>query len=155
MPKIEENRVRGAFETQSRFQSDLGIDFATLSLIFPSRRQTRAKTVRFMKNLKRHHRVAQKSRFGVCAHASKVDGKSLRTRFSTESHERSHSKSGLFEFLILKAVPEASTGCLWRRHGTTLGSLWALLGRSWAACVRSWSLNFSITYERPFVVEST
>ena len=69
-------------------------------------------------------------------------------RFSTESHNRSHSKSALSEFLTLKMVPEGSPGCLGRPPGATLGFSWALLGSSWVALRRSWASKFSRSFQK-------
>ena len=66
-------------------------------------------------------------------HASQIDRKSLRKRFSTESRDRSRSKGALFELLSLKMEPEGPPGRLGRPPGATLGPSLALLGRSWGA----------------------
>ena len=69
-------------------------------------------------------------------------------RFSMESHDRSHSKSALSEFLTLKMVPEGSPGCLGRPPGATLRFSWALLGGSWVALRRSGASKFSKSFQK-------
>ena len=83
-----------------------------------------------------------------CAHASQIDRKSLRTRISTESRDRSRSKGALFEFLSFKMALEGSPGRLGRPPGAILGSSWALLGRSWSALGRSWASKFSRFFQK-------
>jgi len=84
----------------------------------------------------------------ACAHNAKFDRKSLRTRFSMESRDRSRSKGALFEFLSFKMALEGSPGRLGRPPGAILGSSWALLGRSWSALGRSWASKFSRFFQK-------
>jgi len=94
--------------------------------------------MRSLKNIEKHHRVASKSMFGVCTHASKVDRKSFQTRFLTELRDSSLSKGACFEHLSLEV---GSLGCLWALLGDSWGALgrsWGALGRSWGALARSW-----------------
>ena len=46
--------------------------FGTFSVLFRTSKPTRAKTPRLWENPEKHCRVASKSRFSVCAHASKI-----------------------------------------------------------------------------------
>ena len=75
----------------------------------------------------------------ACAHDAKIDRKSFRTRFPTESRDGSPSKAAFFELrslnMVLRGLSGASLGALER----LLGRSWALLGRSWALLGRSWS----------------
>ena len=65
-----------------------------------------------------------------CAHASKIDTKSFRTGFSSESRDGSLSEPSFFELVSVNMVPEGSPERLERRLGTLLGALGAPLGRS-------------------------
>ena len=78
------------------------------------------------------------SHIRACAHDAKIDKKSFRTRFLTESRDRSPSKAVFFELRSVKMGLESSTGSLGRPPGAPLGVLGELLGRSWGALRRSW-----------------
>ena len=133
-----------------RFLTDFSIScvrFAYFSMLFRLSAPTRSKKRRPAKNIKKHHRVASKSRFSVCAHASKINRKSFRTRFSSESRYKKLSQrprtatSGLLGACWTQlghswAPQEASRDSL----GALLGALGRLLGRSWGALGRSWAL---------------
>ena len=123
------------------------VGFADFSILFRLSAPTRSKKRRPAKNLKKHHRVASKSRFNVCVYASKISRKSLRTCFSSESRCKKLSQrprtatSGLLGACWTQlghswARQEASKGSL----GALLGGLGRFLGRSWAALGRSWAL---------------
>ena len=56
----------------ARFWTLRKVDFGALSKLSRSSRPTRSKSRRFLKNHKKHCRVASKSRFSVCAHARKL-----------------------------------------------------------------------------------
>ena len=116
-------------------------------MLFRLNAPTRSKKRRPAKNIKKHHRVASKSRFSVCAHASKISQTSFRRRFSSESRYKKLSQrprtatSGLLGACWTQlghswAREEASEGSL----GALLGGLGRFLGRSWAALGRSWAL---------------
>ena len=88
-----------------------------------------------------------------CAHASKIDKKSFRTNFSSESRDGSLSERSFFELVSVKMVPEGSPERLERRLGTLLDALgalwgpsWALLGRSRALLGRSWGALGSLFF---------
>ncbi len=70
----------------------------------------------------------------------KINRKSFRTGFSSESRDGSLSERSFFELASVKMVPEGSPERLERRLGTLLGALGPLLGRSWALLGRSWAL---------------
>ena len=74
----------------------------------------------------------------LCAHDANIDRKSFRTRFSTESRDRSPSKAASFELRSLRMVPGGLTGASLGALERLLGRSWALLGRSWALLGRSW-----------------
>ena len=137
------------------------LDFGAFSKLARSSRPTRSKTRRFLKNNKKHHRVASKSRFGLCAHDSQIVQKTSRTRFSTKSRGRTLSNDGFSTFQASKWSPRALRGVSWRslarswgalgrswsalgpllgRSGTLLGRSWTLLARSWTLMARSWTL---------------
>ena len=78
------------------------------------------------------------SHIRACAHDAKIDKKSIRTRFSTESRDRSPSKAAFFELRGVKMSLESSTGSLGRPPGAPLGVLGKLFGQSWGALRRSW-----------------
>ena len=116
-------------------------------MLFRLSAPSRSKKRRPAKNLKKHHRVASKSRFSVCVYASKISRTSLRTRFSSESRYKKLSQrprtatSGLLGACWTQlghswAPQEASRDSL----GALLGALGRLLGRSWGALGRSWAL---------------
>ena len=95
--------------------------------------------------------------FGVCAHVSKIIGKSLRTRSSSDSRRRERSKHYFLSFGAPKSSPRSLWGAsggllglLWhppgrqlRPLGALLGAPWELRGRSWALLARSWRRFFS------------
>ena len=71
---------------------------------------------------------------------AKIDQKSFRTRFSTESRDRSPSKAAFFELRRLKMCPECCLGRLWTLLSGSWGALAALLGALGALLDRSWGL---------------
>ena len=75
--------------------------------------------------------------FGVCAHGSKIIGKSLPTRFSSKSRHRDLSKHIIFEFQNAKIVPEVSRGRLGRPPAAPLGPFWPPTWPPWRALGRS------------------
>ena len=75
-----------------------------------------------------------------CAHASKIDRKSIRTGFSSESRNRSLSERCFFELVRVKMVPEGSLERLESHLGSLPVALGALLGRSWALLGCFWAL---------------
>ena len=75
--------------------------------------------------------------FGVCAHGSKITGKSLRTRFSSESRHRDLSKHMIFEFQNANILPEVSPGRLGRPPAAPLGPSWPPTWPPWRALGRS------------------
>ena len=73
-----------------------------------------------------------------CAHNAKIYRKSLRTRFSTESRDRSPLKVAFFELRRLKMMPGSLSWACPDALERLLGRFWALLGRSWALLGGSW-----------------
>ena len=80
------------------------------------------------------------SHIRACAHASKIDRKSWRTRFSSESRDGSPSKVDFFELGNLKMGPRGLSGASLSALERLLGRSWALLGRSLALLRSSWDL---------------
>ena len=73
-----------------------------------------------------------------CAHEAKLDRKSIRTHFSTESRDGSPSKVTFFELRSLNMVPRGLSGASRGALERLLGRSWVLLGRSWALLGGSW-----------------
>ena len=137
---LEKGAGEGFWSHLGRFWLPWGVDFAVFSLLLRTSMPTRSKTTRCLKNLVKCRRVASKSRFCVCAHASKVDRISFKTRFLTELRDSSLSKGAFFEhptfevvFRGLSGVSLGALGRLLRRHWAPLGRSWDALGRSWSA----------------------
>ena len=125
-------------------------------MLLPSTALTFTKKKQTTKNQQKPHVFTRFLHFRVCAHASKIIGKLLRTPFSSESRHREFSKDYLFELQYAKMVPEVfviTSGSLLgllrdppgRKLdplGAPLGPPWELRGRSWALLARSWRRFF-------------
>ena len=132
-------------------------DFNDFFALLTSTALTSSKKTPPTKNVGKHKVLRGFSYFGVCAHVSKIIGKSLRTRSSSESRRRERSKNDFLSFGAPKSSPRSLWGAsggllglLWhppgrqlRPLGALLGAPWELRGRSWALLARSWRRFFA------------
>ena len=137
-PELARKGVRGAILIDQRsILARPGDHFSDFSLVFWSGGSTRSKMWRHAKNLEKPMVFTGFSHIRSCAHEAKIDRKSFRKYFSTESHDGLPSKFTFSQLralnMVLRGLSGASRGALER----LLGRSWALLGHSWGALGRS------------------
>ena len=108
-------------------------DFHYFFIRFPWTALTFSKKTRHTENVGRPQVLFVFLHFRVCARASKINGKSHRMRFSSDSRHRELSNNEFFSFRNAEMVSEVSPGRLGRPAVAPLGPSWQPTEPSWRA----------------------
>ena len=129
-PELARKGLRGAILIDQRSILVRPADhFSDFSVVFWSGGSTRSKMWRHAKNLEKPLVFTGFWRIRSCAREAKIDRKSFRTHFSTESHDGSPSKITFSQLRALNMVLRGLSGA----SRSALGSSGGPLGRSWGA----------------------
>ena len=140
-PELVRKGLRGAILIDQRsILARPGDHFSDFSVVFWSGGSTRSKMRRHAKNLEKTLVFTGFWRIRSCAREAKIDRKSFRTHFSTESHDGSPSKITFSQLRALNMVLRGLSGASWGALERLLRRSWALLGRSWELVGLSWPL---------------
>ena len=108
-------------------------DFHYFFIRFPWTALTFSKKTRPTKNIGKTQVFTRFLHLRVCARASKIDRKSHRMRFSSDSRHRELSNNEFFSFRNAEIVSEVSPGRLRRPPVAPLGPSWQPTGPPWRA----------------------